>query len=65
MDYKAFAAMVEEEIAYLTDFDVTRDPDDCKALAALYELRAYIPRRIQLEEDIKHLMENEMHDHAG
>ena len=53
MDYLAFAAMEEEELKYLSAFDIASDPDDCKAIAALYILREYIPKRMELEREMR------------
>lgn len=42
MDYKKFFDLVQEEKAYLSAFDVTGDPRECKALGAIYEIEGYL-----------------------
>lgn len=42
MDYSLFRRLVEEEMEFLSAFDVGSDPTICKALAALYVLQEYL-----------------------
>ena len=44
MDYRKFLELVDEEIDYFSAFDVTFEPEQCKALGAMYVLQEYIQK---------------------
>lgn len=53
MDYLAFAALVAEELDFLSDFDPGSEPEVLQATAALVQVRDYIARQIIRETELK------------
>lgn len=45
MDYRKFLELVDEEIDYFSALDVTFEPEQCKAMGALYVLHESTFRR--------------------
>ena len=45
MDYRKYLELVDEEIDYFSALDVTFEPEQCKAMGALYVLHESTFRR--------------------
>lgn len=52
MDYKAFLEMVEEELDFVSGFDLGQEDELLLGAAALLQLKSYIPYRMAMEQRV-------------